>query len=346
MRHGHISTLHLWPARRPLAASRAAIATALMSDPGTDAERSRVVRKLGGKLVPKKQGKFENGRAVEVDKLEAEGGILWWGNEASAEVDWFRNEIKKVTGGRSPRILDPFSGGGAIPLEALRLGCDVVANDLSPVAWFLLKCTLEYPHRLSGQTHPLPGFSCRDPKFAENFLKAHGFTGARLKEGVARMTGSIQDRTSLIEDRLEDRPWEQASLGWHVRAWGGWVLSEARRSLASRYPTFATFQALHPHVRNEESPIQLVEPNEAGNTDVGLLNKEYDYNYLADPRNPRWVVKPTVAYLWARTVSCKSCRATVPLLKTRWLCKKDKKRVLLEMEPSQAKDGVNFDIMV
>ena len=50
--------------------------------------------------------------------------------------------------------------------------------------------------------------------------------------------------------------------------------------------------------------------------------------------NPRWVAKPTVAYLWARTVSCKQCRAMLPLLKTRWLCKKDNKRVLLAMEPN------------
>jgi len=54
--------------------------------------------------------------------------------------------------------------------------------------------------------------------------------------------------------------------------------------------------------------------------------------------------KPTVAYLWARTVSCKNCRATVPLLKTRWLCKKDNKRVVLTMEPNAGKTGVVFGV--
>ena len=54
--------------------------------------------------------------------------------------------------------------------------------------------------------------------------------------------------------------------------------------------------------------------------------------------------KPTVAYLWARTVTCKNCRATVPLLKTRWLCKKDKKRVVLTMEPNADRTGVVFGV--
>ena len=61
-------------------------------------------------------------------------------------------------------------------------------------------------------------------------------------------------------------------------------------------------------------------------------------------RNPRWIAKPTVAYLWARTVTCKNCRATVPLLKTRWLCKKANKRVLLTMEPNADHTGVVFGV--
>ena len=55
--------------------------------------------------------------------------------------------------------------------------------------------------------------------------------------------------------------------------------------------------------------------------------------------------KPTVAYLWARTVKCKNCRATIPLLKTKWLCKKDNKRVLLKVEPNAEKTGPIFSIL-
>ena len=54
--------------------------------------------------------------------------------------------------------------------------------------------------------------------------------------------------------------------------------------------------------------------------------------------------RPTVAYLWARTVKCKQCRATLPLLKTRWLCKKDNKRVILTMEPNPDETGVLFGV--
>ncbi len=88
----------------------------------------------------------------------------------------------------------------------------------------------------------------------------------------------------------------------------------------------------------------MLEPDTDGKTDVGPLNAEFDNAYLNDPRNPRWIAKPTVAYLWARTVTCKQCRATLPLLKTRWLCKKDRKRVLLTMKPNDERTSVVFGV--
>ena len=90
--------------------------------------------------------------------------------------------------------------------------------------------------------------------------------------------------------------------------------------------------------------MQLVPLKDDGTPDIEALNAEFGKEYLADQRNPRWVAKPTVAYLWARTVTCKNCRATIPLLKTRWLCKKDNKRVLLTMEPNADKTGVVFGV--
>jgi len=136
VRHGHISTLHLWPARRPLAASRAAILATLLPDPGTPEARRELCEKIGGKL---RTVKDKEGRVKEV----TEGGILRWKREVEnkATLDWFREELRKANGGRVPKVLDPLSGGGAIPLEAMRLGCDVTAADLNPVAWFILKCT-------------------------------------------------------------------------------------------------------------------------------------------------------------------------------------------------------------
>src|SRR5439155_25720109 len=93
-----------------------------------------------------------------------------------------------------------------------------------------------------------------------------------------------------------------------------------------------------------ERPQQQVPLDENGLPNVGGLNSIYDQAYLMNPQKPRWIAKPTVAHLWARTVTCKNCRATVPLLKTRWLCKKDNKRVVLTMEPNADKTGVTFGI--
>src|SRR5690606_30517078 len=90
--------------------------------------------------------------------------------------------------------------------------------------------------------------------------------------------------------------------------------------------------------------LKLVQVNDDGEPQIDVLNAGFDAAYLENPANPRWVAKPTVAYLWARTVSCKACRATVPLLKTRWLAKKDNKRVLLTMQPREDKTGVVFGI--
>ena len=76
--------------------------------------------------------------------------------------------------GRPPKVMDMFAGGGAIPLEAMRLGCEVIANDYNPVAWFILKCTLEYPQRLAGKTHPLPNLDLSErPELKKGDLADH-----------------------------------------------------------------------------------------------------------------------------------------------------------------------------
>jgi adenine-specific DNA methylase len=345
MRHGHISTLHLWPARRPLAASRAAIAAALLPDPGDDEARKTLVRRLGGGLKVKKQTRAEAGKKVDTTKVEGDGGILWWGQENLLDVGWFREQIRATHGGRSPRVLDPFAGGGAIPLEAMRLGCEVVANDLNPVAWFILKCTLEYPQRLSGQVLPLPPHATSDPAFATAFLKAQGLKGMRLEHAVARMTAT--GRGEKVNDDLladADRPWEQAGLGWQLRAWGKWVLEESRRELAARYPTYAEWQNFDPANPAESRQLTLLQRDVDVEEAAAKLNAGLSVTDLRNPKTPRWVVKPTVAYLWARTVPCKSCRATIPLLKTRWLCKKDDKRAVLDMAINPANNEVTFAV--
>src|SRR3989440_11151454 len=298
VRHGHISTLHIWPARRPLAASRAALITTLLPDPGTDEERKIMMEKLAGRIVEHvKKKKLPNGGVEEQVTVETEGGILHWGRESGADLQWFRDKIREAYGGRAPRVLDPFAGGGAIPLEAMRLGCDVTAVDINPVSWFILKCTLEYPQRLANQHRPLPAFALESREFMERYFKAKGFKDATMRVQLESL-GLNGDKGATSQPQLTGIRTHVASveadLAWHVRAWGWWVLQQAKADLERFYPTIDG--------------------------------------------------KPTVAYLWARTVSCKNCRATVPLLKTRWLCKKDNKRVVLTMEPNAGKTSVVFGV--
>lgn len=364
VRHGHISTLHIWPARRPLAACRAALIATLLPDPyaqpkpeGMSDEawqkeiqrrRQELCEKIGGKVVKKiEKKKMPNGQTVERIKEETEGGILHWGRETeNAEtLEWFRQEIRKAYGGRAPKVLDPFAGGGAIPLEAMRLGCEATAVDINPVAWFILKCTLEYPQKLAGQTRPLPAFILKNKEFMTAFLKAKGLTAAQIDRKLSDLGHKEQGQGGLDFRYDNDDQILQADLAWHVRAWGQWVLDRARRELAQYYPTYADFEPIKKdHIAYERQPMRLVPLKEDGTPDIDSLNAEFTKEYLEDKRNPRWVAKPTVAYLWARTVTCKNCRATVPLLKTRWLCRKASKRVLLTMEPNGDRTGVVFGV--
>lgn len=121
IRHGHISTLHIWWARRPLASSRATAYASLIPAP-KDIEEAEKIKQFIAELC-----KWENSlNPTYIEKA--------------------REDIRKALG-YTPRVLDPFAGGGAIPLEALRLGCETYASDYNPVAVLILKAVLEYPQR-------------------------------------------------------------------------------------------------------------------------------------------------------------------------------------------------------
>ncbi len=339
VRHGHLSTLHVWPARRPLAACRAALVTALLPDPGNSGERTEILKRLAGKVTEvHKKEQLPSGETRDVVSRETSGGILHWGRESGPDLDWFRKRIKAAYGGRVPRVLDSFAGGGAIPLEAMRLGCKVTASDINPVAWFVLRCTLEYPQRLAGQTRELPQVALQDAEFMAEWRKVHGLRPPGPRRG--------QTRELLPESELEKTPVE-ANLAWHVRAWGRWVLKRARRDLAHFYPTYAEYCSLKPYRQvplDSGDALRLVPTNAAGESEIDILNAGVDRQHLQNPAKPRWVAKQTVAYLWARTLRCKACRAELPLLKTCWLAKTRKKRVLLHMRPREDGTGVDFDI--
>ena len=350
VRHGHISTLHIWPARRPLAASRAILLATLLPDPGDPEARRRLGDQIAGRLVPKQL----KGGGEDPDLKETRGGILHWGRQDGPQLDQFRDRIRQAFNGRAPRVLDPFAGGGAIPLEAMRLGCETFASDLNPVAWFILRCTLHYPRIVGREERPLPGFAIRDREFATALVKARGAkTKAAIRNALARLGQEDDGPVQLSSDLLAGDDGTRADFPWHLRAWGLYVLGNVRKRLAHRYPTFAYFEPVKPKGRGRSAvlpprpyrrcPPRLLEPDTNGRVSADALNDEFDSLYLEDDTNPRWVAKPVVAYLWARTAECGGCRARIPLLKTRWLCKKPKKRVLLTMSAS---DGGTVEFAV
>ncbi len=125
IRHGHPSTLHLWWARRPLASSRVTAFAALIDDPGPEHPQEReALEELLKQITPWEAVKDGNSEAIERAR-----------------------ELILQQYGRPPRVLDPFAGGGSIPLEALRLDCETYATDYNPVAVFIEKATLEWPQK-------------------------------------------------------------------------------------------------------------------------------------------------------------------------------------------------------
>ena len=172
-RRGHIKTLHVWWARRPLAASRATAYAALTpaADNITEWQRRRDF-------------------IVELSK---------WENSLNPHLlERARRDILEASGGKPPRVLDPFAGGGAIPLEALRLGCETYASDYNPVAVLLLKATLEYPQKYGQPVE---------------------------REETSDLFGGLVTEKRTVNPLLEA-----------VKKWGDWVLEEAREELSRFYP--------------------------------------------------------------------------------------------------------------
>jgi putative DNA methylase len=187
IRHGHISTLHIWWARRPLAACRAAVFASLIPDPD-DPECPEEFRKLVMDVLGKNQFQPSNGDGSAIEDtprnrcLEFIKHLACWEN--SNNPDYIEPARKLIASAHKflhldaesdvPKVLDPFAGGGAIPLEALRLGCEAQAVELNPVAHLIELCTLVYPQKF-GQpgSRPVPDYVKR--------LIAHNQAKRRVK---------------------------------------------------------------------------------------------------------------------------------------------------------------------
>ena len=177
IRRGHISTLHIWWARRPLAASRATAYAALIPPPKDIDEWSQ--------------------------KRDFISNLSKWENSLNFQlIQQARKDILNANGGVPPKVLDPFGGGGSIPLEALRLGCETYSNDLNPVAVLIQKCTLEYPQEYSrsedGQDEEMRfGESARNP-LLEDVKKWGTWVLAEAKKELRRFYPEDTDGSNPV----------------------------------------------------------------------------------------------------------------------------------------------------
>ena len=144
IRHGHPSTLHLWWARRPLASSRAILMALLLPDP-CDPYCPGDFKVKARELLPSLCGSIGDADYdLQRKLLHFIADFANWDNAHKKEyLELSRALVKAAHPEETPLVVDPFAGGGSIPLEALRIGCDAFASDLNPVACLILKVMLE-----------------------------------------------------------------------------------------------------------------------------------------------------------------------------------------------------------
>lgn len=184
IRHGHPSTLHLWWARRPLAACRAVLFAQLVDDPSSDLKA------------------FPTHEAQEAERKRLFGIIeelVKWENSTNEEVlERARAEIRKSCGGELPPIYDPFSGGGSIPLEAQRLGLPAYGSDLNPVAAMIGKAMIEIPPRFKDKEPIHPGVKERHfYRNAEGLAEDVQYYGEWIREQAWNRIGHLYPQVDL-----------------------------------------------------------------------------------------------------------------------------------------------------
>lgn len=212
IRHGHPSTLHLWWARRPLAAARAVIFAQMVNDPGYERNLGRGVNKEKAAVERERLFKiiedlvqWESTNNEEV--LERARTEIWKSWHETCELNKSHPLADELFNPQKlPGFHDPFAGGGALPLEAQRLGLETYASDLNPVAVTINKAMIEIP-----------------PKFAGR---------APIGPEIAAEKGSKKKAT---RDAFED--WSGArGLAEDVRRYGAWMRDQAEQRIGSLYP--------------------------------------------------------------------------------------------------------------
>ena len=216
IRHGHPSTLHLWWARRPLAAARAVIFAQLVDDPSSrpelfpteeaqDRERQRLFD-LIEKLV-----KWENTTNEKVLQQARDEIRACWRRSCADHADHPR-AAELFDPERLPTFHDPFAGGGALPLEAQRLGLEAHASDLNPVAVLINKAMIELPPKFAGRPPVHPEARSEGELLGAKWTGARGLAedvrcyGRWMREEAERRIGHLYPKVAVTEEMVRERP--------------------------------------------------------------------------------------------------------------------------------------------
>jgi putative DNA methylase len=225
IRHGHPSTLHLWWARRPLAAARAVIFAQMVDDPSSwpdlfptekaqEKERQRLFRIIE-ELV-----QWENTTNEEV--LQRARDEIWrsW-RRTCAENAGHPRAKELFDRNKLPGFHDPFAGGGALPLEAQRLGLESYASDLNPVAVLINKAMIEIPPKFAGKPPVNLAWQTESPekrmlkswKGAEGLAEDVRYYGQWMRDEAERRIGHLYPKVEVTEEMAAERPDLKPYLG-------------------------------------------------------------------------------------------------------------------------------------
>jgi len=224
IRHGHPSTLHLWWARRPLAAARAVIFSQLVNDP----EDLWWHQNPG--VVPNKQVRGHWTKARQRLFRIIEDLVLWESTTNEAVLEPAREEIRKswrevcdlnknhpqaaelFNPEKMPGLHDPFAGGGSIPLEAQRLGLEAYASDLNPVAVLINKAMIEIPPKFAGRPPVHPDVRKDKKLFAKEWKGAEGLAedvrryGQWMRDEAEKQIGHFYPKVQITAELAKERP--------------------------------------------------------------------------------------------------------------------------------------------
>ena len=292
IRHGHPSTLHLWWARRPLASCRAMLLGLLLPDPCDEHCPDEFKLRARKALAPLPQALEPDDDGLRRSLLRFIGDFANWDLASNpAYIEAGRELVKAAHPDETPLVVDPFAGGGSIPLEALRLGCEAFASDLNPVACLILKVMLEDIPR-------------HGPALAEELRRV----GGEIKKQAEKELAKFYPKIPIIPDNLKNGSF--ILFKKKENGFGYTAVGDVGKHLLEKQEDYTHY-------------LQIEKGAEHG-PNFGLMFSDWKTieEAGARPLGLKW--ETPIAYIWARTIKCESpnCGAEIPLMRSFWLSKK------------------------